>query len=495
MFRLFVSALLMVPCVAHAQETAPASSIDAPRSYVTEHSGTFGGTSLTYEARVSETILRNDDGAPVASVFTTAYLAKGTGSDRPVLFLFNGGPGSPSLWLHMGAISPVRVELPEDPATPIPADSPLKSNPASLIDIADLVFIDPAGTGFSRILPAAQDGEFYTMTADAHEVADVIAQWTKANGREASPKYLLGESYGTIRAVAVVKDLQERDNPLAFDGVILLGQALNMVETNSRKQNIMAAVVSLPGQAAIALYHGRIAANGRTPEGIMQEAAEWAQGPYLAALVQGNRLPADEARGIAERLSGYTGVSAEYLLVHDLWLGKMATRTELLKDQGLVTGFYDARYTAPRAEKGFTPDASNAISPVYQARIEDYMRDALGVPLEEYRQRDPDVRGWDYNGEPSPFTDYPFGEWMAQAMRKEPKTRLMIGTGIYDLTTTVGAADYLLAQTDFPEDRVFSRSYRGGHMMYSDPRVLEALSRDLHAFVLGQPLDEGVQAD
>jgi len=482
--RLAAALFLAGTCTPLTAQTAPAAaSAEAPRRYATEHRGTFNGKTIRYDAIVAETILKGSDGAATASIFTTSYVAKDAGgTQRPVLFMFNGGPGSPSLWLHMGAFGPKRVALPRDPAAPIPADAPLVDNPYTVLDVADVVLIDPPGTGFSRILPGAKPGSFYQILRDGEAVGEAIARWLTDHGRTDSPKYLLGESYGTMRVAAIAKTLLARPTPIAFDGLMILGQALNMSETANRKQNILSPVVALPTEAAIAWYHRTADRKGRSLDQVIAEARAYALGPYLSALAQGNRLPEAERQAVAAKLSGFTGLPTAYYLANDLILTKEALRTELIKGQSL--GRYDARYIAP-AQAGKDVDPSYEITPPYQARLQTYLRDTLKVPLDDYRLRDPDIRGWDYGFAPSPFSDWPYPQWILDAMTAQPKTRLMIGTGIYDLTTTIGAADYLRAQTPFPGGRVVSRDYPAGHMAYTDPDVLAALTSDTRAFILG----------
>jgi carboxypeptidase C (cathepsin A) len=463
-----------------------ASPAAAQHRFVTDHAGSFNGRAVAYSAEVAETVLSDDKGTPTASVYTTAYLAKDAPAGRPILFAFNGGPGSPSLWLHMGALGPERVPVPADLSQPIAADTPRVANPDTVLDVADIVLIDPPGTGFSRILPGAAPRAFYSVGGDAAAVGDVIAAWLKQHKREGAPLYLLGESYGTIRVAAVTRYLARRPQPIAFSGVLLMGQALNIVETSQRPMNIVSHMVSLPTLTAIAWYHDRIPHAGRTVERAMAESEAFAQGAYLNALAKGDAISPAERDRIAKRLSALTGIDAEYFAAHGLFILKDDFRTELLKDQGLVLARYDARYATKAGADGRAADPNDAVTAAYAAQLASYLKDDLKVDLaDEYRLRDPGNRGdWAYGPSTSPFSDWPFGTWLAETMRAVPDMRLLIGTGLYDTTTTTGAAGHLAAHAGFPAGRVTTRHYAGGHMAYTNPAALHQFTGDIRAFIL-----------
>lgn len=484
-------ALAQPACTAHAQPGAtPQLSAPAPlRAYTTEHSGRFNGVKLRYSATVGETVLLDDDGKPTASMFSISYVRTGVKAQqrqqRPVLFLFNGGPGAASMWLHVGAFGPKRVKLPQDVTAQVRPPFELIDNGYTVLDVADIVFIDPPETGYSRLLKGVDPKPFRTADGDAGAVAQFIARWSEAHGREGSPKYVLGESYGTIRAALVAEQLSKK-HPLA--GVILLGQAVNIVETVQRAGNIVGYAVNLPALTSIAAYHGRIDVAGRSQQALLDESYEFAMTDYLAALAQGNRLPQARREAIAARLAALTGISAEYYLAHDLVISKQDFRTELLKDRGLVLGMYDARYTAPAPEPGKPAgDPSMNVQPAFVAAVTDHLSRNLRVTLnEEYRPMDAAVRSptaWDYGAPPSPFSDYDFASALERVMAAQPEFRLMLGTGIYDLSTTFGPVRYLAARSKLPADRVEMRIYEGGHMAYTNEAALQALTEDVRAFI------------
>lgn len=474
-------------------ETAPQVATPLPlRAFTTEHSGTFNGVKLRYTASVSETILLDDADTPTVSLFATSYVRKGVKpkdlQQRPVLFLFNGGPGAASMWLHVGAFGPKRVKLPQDVTADVKAPFELIDNAYTVLDAADIVLIDPPETGYSRVLPGVDPKLFRTAAGDAKAIAQFIAKWSETNGRDGSPRYVLGESYGTIRATLVAEELSKK-HPLA--GVILFGQAVNIVETVQRAGNIVGYAVNLPALTSIAAYHGRIDAAGQSQQALIDEAYHFAMTDYLAALAQGNQLPQTRREQIAARLSALTGISTEYYLAHDLVISKQDFRSELLEDRGLILGMYDARYTGAAPEPGKSlDDPSMKVQPAFTAAVIDHLKTNLRVTLnEDYRPFDAGVRGpegWDYGQPRSPFSDYDFPSAISRVMSGQPQFRLMLGTGIYDTTTTFGPVRYMAARSNLPADRVVIRTYEGGHMAYTNEGALKALTDDVRAFVGGR---------
>ncbi|MFB3828124.1 MAG: S10 family peptidase [Bryobacteraceae bacterium] len=466
------------------------ATLAAQTPFVTRHSGVFNGRRVDYTATVGETVVTDEKGKPAASFFSISYVREGdSGKDRrPVLFLYNGGPGSASVLLHLGAFGPRRVDLPADIAAPVAPPYRLIENSYTVLDCADLVFIDPPETGYSRLLPGTDRAPFYSAPGDAKFVAQFVRNWAKANGREASPKFMLGESYGTIRAVLVADELAKSGPETALDGVVLLGQAVNIVETVQRAGNIVGYAVNLPTLTAIAWYHQRIDRGGKPLDAWLEESYGFAIGEYLNALARGSDLPQAGRERIAARLAGLTGLSAGYYLENGLVISKERFRREILRDKGLIVGQYDARYTGPAGASGGPPaDPSMKMYPAFTALIGKHLTETLGVKLQqEYRTRDPGARDWNYGAPSSPFSDYDWSSSVTRAMKAKPRFRLMVGTGVYDTTTTTGAARYFLARGGFPPERVISRVYEGGHMAYTNEAALKALTEDVRAFIKGE---------
>jgi carboxypeptidase C (cathepsin A) len=482
----WVLGVLLMTSPVHANEGVPQAVAQAPA--VTRHHGTFGGKVVDYVASVESIDVPDVRGNPAARLVSIAYAAIETGppTSRPVMFVFNGGPISASLWLHIGVMGPKRVAVPDDLHAD-PMSFVLVDNPYSPLDVADMVFVDPASTGFSRVLPGVSPSNYHSVVADGQQVTAFISQWLTLHHRLNSPTYLFGESYGTIRAAEVAAQLSELPHPIRVDGVLLFGQAVNIVEYSQRPQNVISYVVSLPTLAAIAWYHDKVKRGGKSLEQFVNEAWAYAQTDYLWALFQGNALsPADRDR-VAGRLEELSGISAAYYKEHELRITKEQYRRELLKDAGLVLGLNDARYAVPWAGKGRSVDpSSDAILPAYERLFAQYLHASLGV---EWPQQyvasalvgDLDEWGW---GDTTPFSDWPYTQRLLKVMDANPRCRLFIGNGYYDTQTTVGAAILSARQSGWPRNRVLLRFYEGGHMAYTVEKTARALTDDLRAFVL-----------
>lgn len=453
-----------------------------------EHAGTFGGTPVRYVSQI-ETIRVRDGGAE-ADLVVMSHVAAGGDAARPVLFAFNGGPISASFYLHAGALGPLRVAFPDD-LDADPATFGTVPNPHAILDVADIVLFDPAGTGFSRVAEGTAAEHFRSVEADARQLVLMIEAWSQRHGRLASPKYLLGESYGTLRAAAAAHQMQFRDTPLRIDGVFLLGQALNIIEYAQRDNNIVSYVVSLPTVAAIAWHHGRAETAGRAFEPWLDEVRLWARTEYLTALFQGQFLPEPERRRIARRLQAYTGVDAQVLLREDLKLTKDEHRVELLRDEGQVLGVYDARYAGPPDPARPSPaatDPSGVTGPAFRRGLEELLRTQFGVEDASDYRGSADIGGidaWTWGRSTSPFGDWPYMEWIREVMAANPGFRVVMAHGHHDTATTTGASDYAVAHSGWPLDRVRSVYYLGGHMPYTIEASLAQFADDLRALMSG----------
>lgn len=473
------------PQMALGNTPATAAQVQAP--VITQHVGTFNGRRIAYSALVEAIDVPDASGTPAAQLVSFSYIAKNAGkaaANRPVMFLFNGGPISPSIWLHMGSVGPKRIAFPDDLAAD-PATYKLIDNAYSLLDVADLVFIDPASTGFSRTLPGTNPQSYFSVDADAQQVSAFIVEWLKRHDRMQSPKYVLGESYGTNRAAAVTSQLAAMPEPVLLDGVVLFGQALNIVEYVQRSGNIMSHVVSLPTLAALGWYHGKVAQEGRTFDAFLDEVRGFARTEYLTALVQGNALDAETRERLAVQLAGYTGIPADYFRANDLKISKERFRAELLKDQGLLLGRADARYTAPITDKGIGPDPSNITRPAFEQFMNQYLREHLKVTWNAPYLIDSPIKrieDWDWGGS-TPFSDWPYMSLITRVMQQDPNIRIMMSNGIYDTMTTIGAMEYAAVQSGWPKERVTLAYYEGGHMAYTVERSAKKFADDLRQFI------------
>ena len=340
-----------------AEAVKPSPEIPAPMVSVTHRSGTFGGVKVSYTATAKETYLKADDGMPKASIFSTSYVKDGADPNRPVTFLFNGGPGSGSLWLHMGAFGPKRVAIPSDARDDGAPPYPIADNPESLLDVTDLVFIDPVGTGFSHALGKTEAKDYWGVTADAKSVAQFIRIWLRDNNRWNAPKFLGGESYGTTRSAAVVNELEGNYNDVALNGVILISTILDFGAQAEVEGNEMVYVVALPSMAATAWYHDKVADRPASLEEFVAQARTFAAGDYLAALLKGNALGDTERASVRQRLARFTGLSEAYLDKANLRIFPGRFYKELLRDRGLTVGRLDTRYTGKDLDSaGEQPD-------------------------------------------------------------------------------------------------------------------------------------------
>ena len=489
-----------VPVLLLALATLLPPIADGAPPAITHHEGTFHGTRLRYTATVDETVIPETAGTPAARIVSIAYTAdRADAARRPVLFACNGGPIASSWLLHMLALGPRRLAIPDD----LRADRSafrVVDNPYTVLDVADVVFYDPAGTGWSRAQDSTRIESFYSVEADAREFATFVAEWSRQHGRTASPKYLLGESYATMRVAESAAMLARRPDSVLVDGVFLMGQAVNQLEIMTRPYNILSYVTGLPSITATAWYHDRIPRAGRSVLEAMDEAFRFGREEYLRALYQGANLPDSTRTRIAARLESLTGLPAHYFIRHALRVSRPRFAAELFHADSLKVGLDDSRYVGPAS--GPSPDGV-AVQAAYDSLLH-YLRTDLAVTRsQEYRQFHPAPThdslltrsaaggnpgaGWIYGpGTPNPFADFPYAASLGEMFERNPRFRLVVGSGIYDLKTTTGAAEYLLAQTGWPRDRTRLTRYEGGHMAYTNEAALAAFTADLRALLTGR---------
>jgi carboxypeptidase C (cathepsin A) len=494
--------LLLFSALACAADLAPVGFESVSRHHIS-----IGGQRIAYTASVRETFIVDAQGERTASLVSTSYI-RTDGKDnaaRPVLFVFNGGPGSASLWLHLGFVGPRRLAmdgasgaLEIDPRTTPPFR--LVDNDDSPLDVADIVLFDPPGTGFSRILKAGTEAQFLGTAQDASITSAFIRDWLTRHQRWNAPRYLMGESYGTIRAAVVARQLaggptaDGRMESAPVSGVLLLGQALSFGDARRN------ALTSLSAMAATAWWHGKVArqdaaGNLVSFESHVARARAFADHAYVLALHAGSRMPEAQRREVADTLAGLTGLRAESILAQKLLVTPALFANEVLRDDGLQVGLYDARYTLPLAASAGDPVADDPAMgqyvPGFVSAINHYLRDDLGVslPLAYNAIEFADVNArWDYGAGagrgPVPGRDH--AEDLATAMRRSPSTRLFVGTGWFDLVTTVGGAEQMLAHAGLDPARVVVRTYASGHMPYIGADSRRQVAADVRAFL--QPM-------
>jgi carboxypeptidase C (cathepsin A) len=498
MKKIMLAALaLAISAPVFSQNAAPPAGKEAekpvpePTVSITRHSGTFGGQRIAYTATASETYLKAEDGTPKAAIFSVSYVKEGPRDpNRPVTFLFNGGPGSGSLWLHMGAFGPKRVVIPgadarDDGAPPYP----IVENEYSLLDVTDLVFIDPVGTGFSHALGKTEPKEYWGVSQDAKSVAQFIRLWLDRNGRWNAPKYLGGESYGTTRSAAVAHELMGTYNDVALNGIILVSTILDFGLTSEAPGNEMVYVVNLPSMATTAWYHHKVADPPAGVEQFAQEARAFATGPYLTALAKGNALPAEERAQVRRQLARYTGLSEAYLDQANLRVGPFRFFKELLRDRGQTIGRLDTRFLGKdydNAGENFDNDPSfYAIDGAYTAALNAYARGELGFSTDRQYVTIGGVKDWDWKVEgvrdsEGYMTVAPF---IGESLRENSGLKVFVAQGWYDFATPFFAAEYSLNRAGIPGDRIQFHYYDAGHMMYVRDQDLAKLSQDIREFI------------
>ena len=492
--RLLACALVLAATPLAAQTATPApaqadSETPTPNRSVTRHSGTFNGVRVDYTATTGETFLPGDDGKPRAAIFSTSYVRNGSDRNRPVTFLFNGGPGSGSVWLHMGAFGPVRVAIPSDARDDGAPPYPLLANPDSLLDVTDIVFIDPVGTGYSYAMPGVDPADFWGVTQDAQSIAQFIRLWLNEHGRWNAPKFLGGESYGTTRSAAVLNQLEGQYNDVSLNGVILISTVLDFGAGADTPGNEVSYALNLPSMTATAMFHGKSVFSGAPTAQVVAEARAWAMDVYLPALMQGNSLAGERRDTIRRDLARYTGLSEAFLDRADLRVTPSRFYKELLRDRGLTVGRLDSRYTGVDADSaGEEPDNDPSfygIDAGYTAAINAHTRETLGYRTDRSYVTIGGVRNWDWRlGEGRDSDAYlNVAPYISRALRENSGLRIFNAQGWYDFATPFFAAEYALTRSGFPRDRVEFQYYDAGHMMYVRDQDRTKLSNDIRAFI------------
>lgn len=494
LLRLLLSttALLFTsPLLAQAESEVTKNPSPMDLSFHRGHSIQIEGRELAYDS-FGETIhLYNDANEAEAEFFCFTYIAKRDAADRPVVFAFNGGPGSASVWLHMGVLGPKRVQVPSDAQAAGAPPYPLVDNPHTLLAVADLVMVDPIGTGFSRVVKDGDSSDHWGVDEDADSVARFVRAWLTKHKRWASPKYILGESYGGIRGPLLVRELQSGFNAVALNGLILISPALDMEMVDGQDNDAAFATV-IPTYAATAWYHNALPDRPAKLEPFLSEVRTFVREEYVPALFAGRDLPKAKYDAVVSKLHRYTGLSEDYLRRANLKVSTNRFRRELLRDRGLVIGRLDTRYTGTEADDvGEVPSSDpfgSGVSGAYVANFRHYLQSELGV---QDFGRSYEVMSGEASGEwkrpeslDSAFSGYlDVAPALARGMAQNPDLRLFVGNGYYDIATSFFAAEHNIARSTMPLDRVTLRNYPAGHMMYVHEPSFEALAKDLADFI------------
>ena len=484
----------------------PEQPVEQPKDVLseTQHSVTIHGEVIQYTVTTGTMVLKeemekegtpglSDGEQPKAKIFFVAYTRNDVPdrARRPLTFSFNGGPGSSSVWLHLGVLGPRRV-LMDEQGGPLPPPHRLVENEFSLLDVTDLVFIDPVSTGYSRVLEGKKPKEYHGFKKDIESVGDFIRLYTTRYQRWQSPKYLIGESYGTTRAAGLSGYLQERHG-LYLNGIMLVSCALDFATLEFLPGHDLPYILHLPTYAATAWYHRRLAPELQADlHATLAEVEAFAAGEYTLALMKGDALTAEETQQIAARLARYTGLSVDYVLRSNLRIEIMRFCKELLREQRRTVGRLDTRFLGMDRDAAgeffeHDPSMSNIMGP-YTGAFYEYVRRDLkfesDLPYEILSER---VHPWSYTEHENRFVYV--GETLRKAMSMNPYLRVYVANGYFDLATPYFATRYVfnhMALDPSLRGSIQSSDFEAGHMMYIHLPSLAKMKQELAAFILNQ---------
>jgi len=464
---------------------------------VTKHKVTIGGKEIKYTVTAGTMILKEETAdrekeaegeKPRAQIFFVAYTKDGVTdkSKRPITFSFNGGPGSSSVWLHLGVLGPRRVVLTDEGEMPKPPFK-LTNNQFSILDDTDLVFIDPMNTGYTRPVDGVAPKEWHGFKKDIQLVGDFIRLYTTRNNRWLSPKFLAGESYGTTRSAGLSGYLQDRHG-MYLNGLMLISVVLDFTTIDFNLNNDLPNILFVPGYAATAWYHNVLKPK-RTLQAWVKEAEEFALGEYTHALMKGNSLSKDERANIVKKLSYYTGISEQFIDRSNLRINDQHYFKELLRERGQTVGRLDSRLLG-RDRLGvteyaeFDPLLTNVMGP-YTAAFYDYIRSDLKFESDlHYEILSEFVHPWSYREFENRYVNV--GETLRSAMTQNPHLKVFAANGYYDLGTPYFATEYTFNHLGLDEKtrkNISMEYYEAGHMMYIHMPSLRKLKKDLSKFI------------
>lgn len=481
---LLMGSLLITQCFAEEKKEKPKSPPKEPVSR--DASVTIDGKEIEYTATTSEIALRDAKGEETARVFHVSYTKKGVRdySKRPVVFAFNGGPGSSAIWLHLGALGPRIIPTSEDGTTALTPPIKAQENPFSILDVADLVFIDPVSTGLSRSTDKDKAKDFHGVKEDLDSMADFLRLWVTNNKRWSSPKYILGESYGALRAAGLSDKVQQRYG-MQLNGVILLSGLLDYRTLSPSQGNDLAYISFLPSLTATAHFHGKLSGDR---DALVKAATEWAEGPYRMALHKGHTLDPKKKQQIAEKLSSFTSLPTEWIVTNHLRISPSKFRKELLRAEGKVLGRFDGRVAWNSMDSSssypyYDPSYSVVYGPIATAML-DYLSTGLGWKDERvYEVLTGKVHPWNWDAENSYVN---MSQPLSKALMHNPNLRVLVQCGYTDLATPASGILYSINHMLLPADqraKISTVWYEAGHMFYLNQPDLEKMRTDLVKFI------------
>ncbi|MFN8580798.1 MAG: hypothetical protein U0163_07480 [Gemmatimonadaceae bacterium] len=463
----------------------------------TSHVVRIDGREVHYTATVGTIPIRLENSQIQARMFFVAYSKDGEDAKtRPVSFLYNGGPGSATIWLHMGSFAPKKVRMADDGFQPAPPFK-LEDNPYSLIDATDLVFVDAISTGYSRTAPGVSSAQFHGQDGDIRAFGEFVNSWLSTYNRWSSPKYLIGESYGTIRSAGLARELQQRHG-VDLNGIVLVSSLLTYQTLSTAPDNDVAWASLIETFTADAWYHKALPADlqGKTIKQVVDESRAFAWGDYMAALTKGNTLTDAEKTAMAGKLARYTGLDASFILNANLRVSAERFRKELLREKRLSIGRLDGRFTALDADAAgerqeFDP-SNQALQGPYTATFQDYLKNELKWETDLHYPSSGNVRPWQYvQNEYMDMT-----EALRGTMTRNPYLKVFVAIGYYDMATLMGGAEFNFTHLAYDKqvvDRVSYGYYEAGHMIYIRPSAHKALTNDIVRFISGSRSAVGTQ--
>ncbi len=459
---------------------------------VTQHTISLKQETINYTVTTGTIILKEEDveegEKEKASIFYIAYTKDGDLSDRPVTFSFNGGPGSSSVWLHLGLAGPKCV-LMDDEGQPIGPPYQLVDNEFSLFDKTDLVFIDPVSTGYSRSVPKEKPEQYHNVKKDIESVGDFIRVWTTRNKRWLSPKFLMGESYGTTRAAGLAGYLHERHG-MYLNGIMFISSILNFITARFDEGNDLPFILFLPTYTATAWYHQKLSKELQEDlDKAVEEARHFAQGDYALALMKGNEISDNEREKISRKLTRLTGLSKQYIEGTNLRINIYRFCKELLRDKGVTIGRLDSRYTGFDSDNvgevhEIDPSYAAILGP-YTATMYDYLRRDLAyetdLPYEILKSLH---QTWNFENYQNHYVNT--AKDLRSGFQHHPGLKVIVCNGYFDLATPFLATEYTFQHIPLPktqQSQIKMTYYKAGHMMYLHGPSLQELSDDLHQFI------------
>jgi carboxypeptidase C (cathepsin A) len=455
----------------------------------TSHSIRLDGREIKYTATAGTLPIRLDNGQVAARMFFVAYSKDGEDvKTRPVSFLYNGGPGAATIWLHMGSFAPKHVQMADEGFQPAPPYR-LADNENSLIDVSDLVFIDAVDTGFSRVVAGVNNQQFHGQSGDLRAFGEFINTYLTTYARWASPKYLIGESYGTIRSAGLAQEIQERHG-IELNGIALISSLLTYQTLSPAPDNDIAYAANIETFTADAWYHKKLAPDlqNLTLKQAVDQSRAFAWGDYTVALTKGNTLGDAERNAMAQKLARFTGLSPQFILNANLRVTAERFRKELLRDKRLTIGRLDGRFTAIDRDAAGERDefdiSNSALQGPYTAMFQDYLKNELKWESDLHYPSSGNVRPWTYDQ--NRYMD--MTDALRSAMTHNPFLKVFVAIGYYDMATIMGGAEFNFTHLAYEKqivDRVSYGYYEAGHMIYIRPSEHKKLKSDIAKFIQG----------